>query len=953
MSTLSDPLHALPTAPTAPTSATAATARPTGRSAPVPAAAALLMALSGFAGLGYQIVWTQQLGAWLGHEIVAVLAMVAAFFGGLALGALALGRRIAASERPAHWYAALEAVIGLWALALTPLLPSAGAALADLTGAQPAAWWQWSVAFAGPFALLLPATAAMGATLPAMDRLTERLRGEGRAIGGLYAANTLGAVAGVLASAFALVPWLGLSGSALVCASFSLLCAAGTLVVLSPGPGRPDAGREQEPADSVRWRAWPQAAAWPGRLAALWRTSRPARPLTAWAPEPGLRLPLPQAHRVARGARPLAALGLTGLLGIGYEVVVVRVLSQVTENTVYTFALLLAVYLLGTAAGAAGYQRWGTRSTAPARLSGRLLCALAASCLMGTLTLWASAGVQQGAQQLLGRGFGPGFAAAISAEAAMALAAFALPTAAMGALFSHLCTQARAAGWSLGAAVAANTLGAALAPLAFGVLLLPALGAKLALVLIALGYLALLTAPAWRRPAAWLPAAGAVAVAGIGGPLAFVDLPEGARLLSHRDGVMAAVSVVEDAQGASSLHINNRQQEGSSATWLSDARQAWLPLLLHPAPDTALFLGLGTGTTAAAAALEAQLQVDAVELLPEVIAAAAHFVPALAPDAAAPLPNLRVLSGDARRHVRTSPRRYDVIVADLFHPARSGAGALYTVEHFAAVGSRLAPQGLFCQWLPLHQLDLNTLRSIVRAFTTVFPGATAVLATHSLDTPVLGLVARPGSPGMDRRPLRARSASMARQPRLDALKLDDEFAVLGSFVAGPASLSRFGASAPLNTDDRPIVNYRAPRVAYAPQARPRERLVALLRELAVEPGELLAAPADRHEQGWHQRLAAYWAVRDRFIEVGAGVQPSPDLHAMLDQVREPLLDLLHRSPDFRAAYDPLLQMALALARTEPEAARVLLGRLQRAQPARSEAGQALRRLAEAPPGARR
>src|SRR5262245_49785674 len=120
------------------------------------------MAASGFAALGYQIVWTQQASIWLGHESAAVLAVVGAFFGGLAAGALALGPRIDASPRPAHWYAGCEAVIGLWSVALAFLMTPASRWLLSLTGAQPSAGWQWSVAFAGTFALLLPATAAMG-----------------------------------------------------------------------------------------------------------------------------------------------------------------------------------------------------------------------------------------------------------------------------------------------------------------------------------------------------------------------------------------------------------------------------------------------------------------------------------------------------------------------------------------------------------------------------------------------------------------------------------------------------------------------------------------------------------------------------------------------------------------------------------------------------------------------
>src|SRR5205085_2326931 len=141
-------------------------------------------------------------------------------------------------------------------------------------------------------------------------------------------------------------------------------------------------------------------------------------------------------------------------------------------------------------------------------------------------------------------------------------------------------------------------------------------------------------------------------------------------------------------------------------------RQALLPLLLHRAPRHALFLGLGTGVTAATATLEPGLDVLAVELLPEVIELSPLFTAPLAGQGVDGQ-RLHLLAADARRFARASPGRFDVIVADNFHPARSGSGALYTVEHFRAVQARLAAGGLFCQWLPLHQLDLPTLASIV------------------------------------------------------------------------------------------------------------------------------------------------------------------------------------------------------------------------------------------------
>src|SRR5262249_17079718 len=157
-----------------------------------------------------------------------------------------------------------------------------------------------------------------------------------------------------------------------------------------------------------------------------------------------------------------------------------------------------------------------------------------------------------------------------------------------------------------------------------------------------------------------------------------------------------------------------------------------------PSPRRALFLGLGTGVTASSAAQDPTLEVDAVELLPEVIASSPYFTRAF--DEGQPNPRLHLVAADARRFVRATDRRYEVIVEVNFYPARWGSGALYTRELSAGVRARLAQHGIFCQWLPVHQLDLPTLRIIVRTFLAVFPDATALLANNGLDTPVLGLV---------------------------------------------------------------------------------------------------------------------------------------------------------------------------------------------------------------------
>jgi spermidine synthase len=872
------------------------------------------MLATGFAGLGYQIVWTQQAALWLGHEAAAVLAVVAAFFAGLALGSWTWSSRLGRTLRPACWYAAGEAVIGLWSLVLAAALGPVSGWLLQVTGPQPSVGWQWTVAFGGTFLLLLPATMAMGITLPAMERALTARAGGGTRVAALYAANTFGAVLGVLATAFWLVPQLGLLRTAVVCAVVNILCAA--------------------------WTGW------------AWR--HPIEPAAVSIPAP------------ASGV--LTLLACTGLLGIGYEVLVVRVLSQLAENTVYTYALLLAVYLVGTALGAAWWQRrvlrmpFGTgpdaaRDAASQRALWFTL--LGGACLLGVLALWSGEHLKWQVQQVLGSGLG----AALAAEAVLAVVAFLLPTFVMGVVFSQLASQALGAGQGLGRSLAVNTLGAALAPLLFGVVLVPLLGLKDVLLLVVAGYLALAIHQALsvRRDGPAASASGMTAACALGGavvalvawapPLAFVQVPEGGRLLQYVEGARAAVSVVQDADGIQRLYIDNRQQEGSSDTWLADGRQALLPLLLHPSPRKALFLGLGTGITASTAAQDPDLQVDAVELLPEVVTAAGPFMRVF--NGGEANPRLRVLVADARRYVRTASERYDLVVSDNFHPARSGSGSLYTVEHFRAVRTRLADGGLFCQWLPLHQMDLDTARSIVASFRAVFPGSWAVLSTLSLQTPVLGLVARADGGGFDATQLRQRMSSLQLQRSLADYGLPDELALMGSVVAGPAALARWAGQAPLNTDDRPVVSYRAPRITYAPDSLPADRLIALLQQLGGGLGEGPDKPPEEGpdeglvkgaDAAWRARLAAYVTARNRFIEVGRNVRASADAQQMLARVRDPLLAVLRISPDFRPAYDPLLRMALALGEADRGAARDLLLALQRVQPMRPEAERALKQL---------
>jgi len=305
------------------------------------AALHILFFLSGVAALGYQLVWAKMFSTGLGHEMPAVLAIIAAFMAGMALGAWALDRFIPRTARAGLWLAGLEMSIGVWALLATWFIPSVNDFALRFIGLEPGAFKHWLIAFALPAIALLPATAAMGATLPAMEKFLSACTPEKSSIGSVYGANTLGAVAGTLLLPFVLMPWIGFRDSCWALAGVNFVAGLGTFVlsrrsgVFSPAPLKIEAGQTSTTL-SFRRIAW--------------------------------------------------TLFFTGLFGIAYEMIGVRVLSQVLEGTVFTYAAVLAIFLLGTAAGAAAFHRWW-RGVEPGGLLVSLLTATASTGLIGILVL--------------------------------------------------------------------------------------------------------------------------------------------------------------------------------------------------------------------------------------------------------------------------------------------------------------------------------------------------------------------------------------------------------------------------------------------------------------------------------------------------------------------------------------------------------------------------------------
>jgi spermidine synthase len=821
----------------------------------------LTLSLAGFSGaaaLGWQLLWTEQLGLALGHESVSMLAVMAAFFGGTSLGAWAYDQNSRAHRWPGRVYIACEIMILSWGALLYYLLPFAAQWGLSLVGGSPSTGLQLSVAFFLPFFILLPATAAMGATLPAFNAQLYKHRS---AWSGLYAANTAGAMAGVLLVVLYAAPQWGFQRTGLACMATNGACA------LLAG--------------------------------LLWRNSAKNLAVT------------PTTHQPDATQGFSISLACTGFLGVSYEVVVARVLGGVTENTIYSYAAVLSVYLFATALGAGWYHQVRTRGTRTPNSTANMLLAQIATLLLSMVALWHADLFALWPRGWLESSTG----ATLAGEVLVACATLMLPAAVMGAVYAGMCDAASLQGLRYSKALTVNTAGAALAPLFTGVVAIPWLGSQLTLAGIVMGYGLLWVFWMKRRRIAALVFALLAPGLWAAPPLRFVRLAPGSQLIDYKEGVMASVSVIKDADGITRLQINNRVQEGSSASGPFEARLAQIPLALHPSPHRALFLGVGTGYTSQVAAKDKGLQVAAVELLPEVLEATGFF--AQSHERKKSLQAVHFIRSDARRFVQIKAAPYDVIVGDLFHPARNGAGSLYTREQFAHIKARLAPGGVYCQWLALYQMDNASLRSIMRAFLAVYPKAVAILATNSLESPAIGLIGRMDDELFSVGDAKQRLLNMQNGDLLGNSQLNDEFALFGNIIGDSDAIMRFSLEAPINTDDLPFVTHQAPWVAYSENAMPRDRLLEFLNGMQVRP-ELVfenidAATAHRFEK--------YWQARRAYLALGMQVKPSVSAKEALDQVEGSLLNILQQSPEFQPARMTLMQLSQAISKVD--AARAL------------------------------
>jgi spermidine synthase len=735
----------------------------------------ILFFLSGAAALAYEVLWMRRFSVLLGATAPAVAAALTAFFVGLGLGSYLLGRLAPRFNRPLRAFAVLEIGTGLSALAVEPILRALQpvyAWLYDGSGESVALHLTLRVG-AAVFAVLVPAT-CMGGTLPVLAQLVAaRAQSLGVRAGGLYTVNTLGAACGALAVPAVLLPSFGAVGALAAVVMTSLLIAACAFLLAPLAEAQATSSRRAEPPLERRTKA------------------QKARPM--------------------RGGTLTLAF-VSGTITLGLQALAARAFALVHENSVYSFATVVAVFLAGLGAGAAV-----ARAALQRGFAARGLIA----------TGWAGAGAWMvvlpalfvrvtGLDYLSGGRLLAHEAHLAALVAAALLAPSVLLGLALPALMQEEGEASRQGGPAVGAVLASNTAGAILGPLVALFALAPAVGLWTAVSL--LGVLSIACAAIAARGAGRSVRRALVAAATIASA-AFLVAPPGSlprmklsgaeRLLDLREGAFGSVAVVE-RDGHRRIKLSNFYVLGGTAAAGDERLQGHIPLLLHPQPDRVAYLGLGTGISLSAIRFHPIREVLALELVPEVASVARDWFG----DANLGVledPRIQLRAEDARSYVGATRDRFDVVVGDLVVPWRRGESSLYTRDSFESVRRVLAPGGLYCQWVPLYQISEAEFDSIAASFLDVFP-RTTLWRDFNAGEAVVALIGHTDTGGLYGDVADARSRALAESPDRTNRYLSHP-AGLWLYFVGPldSAQPRF-RSAPRNRDDSPWVELASPRL---------------------------------------------------------------------------------------------------------------------------------------------
>lgn len=616
---------------------------------------------TGATALGYEVLWARMLSTLFGVSIFGVVVTVSAFMAGLGAGSFCGGKFQNKIRSPLLWLASIEFVVALFAFNLPALLAFVDFQVNSIASASDFSTWFVFQSIA-TFVLMFVPAFVLGLGFPMVLLI---LKSTKVPIAVVYGVNTLGGVCGALLPLL-LLPAVGWVVSDRLFAILGMLLAFFLVVIHF----------------SIRKKVF-------------WEVSV-ARAMTV--------VPVV----------PLLAYAGVGASAIMLQIAWARLYGMVLLRTEYVMAIILATFLIGIGIGSLLSSKFQYKSSVLFYSLVVSVCALGSLYTLPVVSAWAESAVYHSLSESM-------------ITQALVIGLCTLPaTLVFGAWFPLLSARYNSERTMSAYLYGANSLGAALGGLIAGFVILPFFGSTV-VIIVAVLFL-LVSSLAWVQQK-WFKLLPLIAITlfipVMSFPVVEALLPasqKGAKDLSFYEDAISLTQVVEEVSGQRVLLSDLQRMDASTdpTAVIVQKNQARLPLLLHPDPETILFLGLGTGITASGSLPYPELERTSVEISQGAIDAAGRYF-SLSNEAV--ISQMTIYRDDARRYLKVTDKYYDVIVGDLFHPDMVGRSTLLSFQQFERAKFRLADDGVFVQWVSLNQFDLKTLQVVLKTFKEVFPEA--------------------------------------------------------------------------------------------------------------------------------------------------------------------------------------------------------------------------------------
>jgi spermidine synthase len=655
----------------------------------------LLFLGSGCAALIYEVVWFQLLQLVIGSSAVSLGVLLGTYMGGMCLGSLLLPRLVSLRYNPLRVYAFLELGIGIFGIAVLFGVPLVDRFYTASVGHGLSAMLLRGTVSA---ICLLPPTLLMGASLPAMARRLEATPHGVSWLGVFYGGNIAGAVFGCLLAGFYLLRVYDMAVATYIAAAINLVVALASLGLAAVTPG----ASPEESAESSGpelFRAWPI----------------------------------------------YVTIAISGLCALGAEVIWTRLLALMLGATVYTFSIILAVFLLGLGLGSGAGSLLARQLKNPTFALGCCQLLLAAAVAWTAYTL---------ANSLPYWPIDPKLATSpwFNFEIDLMRCIWAiLPAACLWGASFPLALAAAAStqgdpGKLVGEVYAANTVGAIIGASAFSLLLIPELGSqqsqRLLIGLSAAAAMIVLVPLVWEGTTllkgrfvaltaslvvvvSLLRSVSAVPWVAVAYGRRMATRDSAGTLLYMGEGMNSSIVVSRTDDGKIYFHVSGKVEASTEPYDMRLQRMlAHLPALIHPNPRSVLVVGFGAGVTAGTFVPYPEVNRIVICELEKLIPPASTRFFGFENYSVMRDPRTRLVFDDARHFILTTPEKFDIITSDPIHPWVKGTSTLYSEEYFELCKRHLNPGGVVTQWVPLYESDVDTVKSEIATFFKVFPNGT-------------------------------------------------------------------------------------------------------------------------------------------------------------------------------------------------------------------------------------